>query len=53
MIKRNDQDVRLRPATTKDGFDYYEYILVYVDDLLHAFIILMNQCNRNYVIGQT
>ena len=31
-----DQDVWLRPATTKDGFDYYEYILVYVDDLLHA-----------------
>ena len=31
-----DQDVWLQPATTKDGFDYYEYILVYVDDLLHA-----------------
>ena len=33
---RADQDVWLRSATTKDGFDYYEYILVYVDDLLHA-----------------
>ena len=31
-----DQNVWLRPATTKDGFDYYKYILVYVDDLLHA-----------------
>ena len=30
-----DQDLWLWPATTKDGFDYYEYILVYVD-LLHA-----------------
>ena len=31
-----DQDVWLRSATAKDGFDYYEYILVYIDDLLHA-----------------
>ena len=31
-----DQDVWLQPATTKDGFDYYGYILEYVDDLLHV-----------------
>ena len=31
-----DQDVWLRPATTEDGYEYYEYILVYVDDLLHV-----------------
>ena len=31
-----DQDVWLHPATTKDGFDYYEYILVFVDGLLHV-----------------
>ena len=31
-----DQDVWLRPATTEDGHEYYEYILVYVDDLLHV-----------------
>ena len=28
------KDVWLWPATTKDGFDYYEYILVYVDDYM-------------------
>ena len=32
---RADQDVWLRPATTENGHEYYEYILVYVDDLLH------------------
>ena len=31
-----DQDVWLHPATTEDGYEYYEYILVYVDDLLHV-----------------
>ena len=31
-----DQDVWLRPATTEDDHEYYEYILVYVDDLLHV-----------------
>jgi hypothetical protein len=29
-----DLDVWIRPATTVDGFEYYEYILVYVDDVL-------------------
>jgi len=29
-----DPDVWMRPATTPDGFEYYEYILVYVDDIL-------------------
>jgi hypothetical protein len=29
-----DPDVWFRPATTPEGKDYYEYILVYVDDLL-------------------
>ena len=27
-------DVWMKPATTPDGFKYYEYILVYVDDVL-------------------
>ena len=31
-----DQDVWLGSATTEDGYEYYEYILVYVDDLLHV-----------------
>lgn len=29
-----DRDVWLRPATKEDGTEYYEYILVYTDDLL-------------------
>ena len=29
-----DPDVWLRPATKPDGEEYYEYILVYVDDIL-------------------
>ena len=29
-----DPDVWYRPATKKNGFKYYEYILVYVDDQL-------------------
>jgi len=29
-----DPDVWLRPATKADGFEYYEYVLIYVDDIL-------------------
>ena len=29
-----DPDVWMRPATHSDGFEYYEYILIYSDDLL-------------------
>jgi hypothetical protein len=29
-----DPDVWIRPATKKDGFKYYEMLLVYVDDVL-------------------
>ncbi len=29
-----DSDVWYRPATKENGFEYYEYILVYVDDIL-------------------
>lgn len=31
---RSDPDVWFRPATTDDGFKVYQYLLVYVDDLL-------------------
>ena len=31
---RTDPDVWCRPAVKADGFEYYEYILCYVDDLL-------------------
>jgi hypothetical protein len=30
-----DPDVYIRPAIKPCGFEYYEYILVYVDDVLH------------------
>ena len=29
-----DPDVWLRPAVKPDGFEYYEYVLCYVDDVL-------------------
>ena len=31
---RADPDVWMRPATKPDGFKYYEYVLIYVDDIL-------------------
>jgi len=31
---KGDPDVYIRPAVGKDGFEYYEMIFVYVDDLL-------------------
>jgi hypothetical protein len=30
-----DHDVWLRPAVKPDGFAYYEYVLIFVDDILH------------------
>ena len=32
---RADPDVWIRPQTKPNGFEYYEMILVYVDDILH------------------
>ena len=32
---RADPDVWIRPAFKPDGFEYYEMVLVYVDDILH------------------
>jgi hypothetical protein len=29
-----DPDVWFHPATKPDGFEYYEYLIVYVDDIL-------------------
>ena len=33
---RADSDCWMRPATKPNGFEYYEYMLVYVDDILVA-----------------
>jgi hypothetical protein len=30
-----DYDVWMRPAVKPDGFEYYEYVLIFVDDILH------------------
>ena len=35
VSSKADPDVWLRPQTKPDGFRYYEYVLVYVDDILH------------------
>jgi hypothetical protein len=31
-----DPDVWIQPATKPDGTEYYEYVIVYVDDIGHA-----------------
>ena len=31
-----DPDMWIRPATKPDGFKYYEYVMVYVDDIAHC-----------------
>jgi hypothetical protein len=36
MPSRADPDCWMRPATKPNGFEYYEYMLVYVDDILVA-----------------
>ena len=33
-LSKADADVWMRPATKPNGFEYYEYLLVYVDDVL-------------------
>lgn len=46
-----DPDVWFRPAIKPDGFKYYEYILVYVDDLLvlsHQPAIIMKGLEEYY-----
>jgi len=34
VSSKGDPDVWMRPATKPDGSEYYEYVLVYVDDIL-------------------
>jgi hypothetical protein len=48
-----DPDVWYRPACKKDGFEYYEYILVYVDDILaisHKPHIIMKTIQKQYCL---
>ncbi len=46
-----DPDVWLRAACKPDGFQYYEYILVYVDDhlvLSHQAVVIMKRISDYY-----
>ena len=43
------EDVWLWPATTKDGFGHYEYILVYVDDYMFLKISLRGWRNEGKI----
>lgn len=46
-----DPDVWMRPGTKGNGFKYYEYILVYVDDLLiisHQAMLIVNTLKSQY-----
>ena len=46
--RKADHDVWYRPAIKPNGFEYYEYVLIFVDDILnishnknaHVFVIL-------------
>ena len=39
---KSDPEAWMRPATTLDGYNYYEYILIYADDIL----CLSHQANK-------
>ncbi len=46
-----DPDVWLHPATKPDGFQYYKYILIYVDDLIvisHQPVTIMKTLEEFY-----
>ncbi len=50
-----DNDVWLRPATKKDGFEYYEMVLVHTDDLLCLSEnpdLILNQLNQHYLLKE-
>jgi len=45
-----DPDVWLRPALKPDGEKYYEYALIYVDDIMviiHDLNLVINKSKRN------
>jgi hypothetical protein len=47
----SEPDVWLTAASKSDGFQYYEYILVYVDDILaisHQPVIIVNTIKKAY-----
>ena len=46
-----DPDVWMRPAVKPDKEEYYEYVLVYVDDILsisHAPKLIMDQISQGF-----
>jgi Reverse transcriptase (RNA-dependent DNA polymerase) len=48
-----DNDVWLRKAVKEDGTEYYEYVLVYTDDILaisHAPLEILNCLDQHYVL---
>jgi hypothetical protein len=48
-----DPDVWLRPACKPDGTKYYEYVLIYVDDILvvsHDPEKVMDMLSENYTL---
>jgi hypothetical protein len=50
-----DPDVWMRPKVKGNGFKYYEYILVYVDDLLiisHLPMLIVNTFKSPYMLKE-
>jgi len=52
---RGDPDMWMRAATKPDGFKYYEYVLIYVDDILvisHLPSAIMNVLSLHYKLKE-
>ena len=52
----SDPDVWYRPATKNNGFEYYDYILVYVDDILVVsaeLMLIMKTIQQAYRLKET
>ena len=48
-----DNDVWMRPATTEDGIEYYEYVLIHTDDLLAVSkkpLEILNCIDQHYIL---
>jgi Reverse transcriptase (RNA-dependent DNA polymerase) len=48
-----DSDMWMRKATNPNGFEYYEYVLVYTDDILsisHQPIEVLNKFDQHYML---
>jgi hypothetical protein len=51
-----DPDVRMQPAVTPDGTKKYDYVLIYVDDVLvisHRASAIMDKLSASYFLKKS